>query len=214
MDLMKSKPVFGREHEFTRLVKILLTGPSQEREQAVKTAVETFETSPKLLTKNELRAILRIAITDSDNFVRDEATQAIGFYGTSKDSICLKDRQKDEDWVIRASAASALASMLGKKARRFLLPALSDENPVVRRYAVIALHDALGTDAIPILRLHYKTEEDESALFGYASAFAKEGDAEALVRLKEFAESTNRQLSSPAIESLKEIEEKAVNPLD
>ena len=194
------------QEDWSKLVLLSLSPHSEDRERAIHDAIALYRSAKSPLGRTSLRAILRVGLTDRDFSVRLIATDEIGTYGRASDALGLKDRLRDPEWPIRAGAASALASLLKRRARPMLLSALEDPDPIVRRYAAVALFDALGDEAISIVRAFYDRETDDLARVGMDSVLASAGHEDARQRLVRFSRSPYPSISSPAIKALQGLE--------
>ncbi|GEM_PF-6987003 len=187
------------------LTRRALGRDSQDREAAIQEAVHAYEAAPSRTGRTRLRAILRIGLADRDALARTLATEEIGNFGLAADALALRDRLDDAELMVRLSAVSSLGQLLGRRARRDLLVLLADEDPFARRYAAVALHDALGAEALPLVQKAYAVEDDELALSGMAYVLAANGDAAAIAQLIELADSPYPRVASPARSALERI---------
>jgi len=109
--------------------------------------------------------------------------------------------------MVRASAYSALAQIGGKRSAATIRAGLKDRDPIVRRYAAVALFDLLGCDAAPTIDEALVSERDDLALSGFYHVLAFCGNREAEEGLKKLSKDEFPSVSSPARSSLVELAE-------
>ncbi len=201
------KPISPQGTGWSESVAALFLRDSSSRDHALDGFLRSYEaggnTAP---SRSEIRGLLRIALSDPDFSVRLLATERIGEHGSPSDAFALRDRLRDEEWVIRATAVSSIGLLLKRRAKGTILKAMRDPDPVVRRYAAVALFDTLGAEAVPIVERALAEETDDLARVGMDGVLANAGFEDAKARLVAFSQSKSPKLSSPAINTLREIE--------
>lgn len=157
--------------------------------------------------RNERRIAMRIGCTDPDFSIRLAATEELGFIGKDVDAQCIRDRLEDDDGIIRATAASALGTLIETRAKRDLIEATKDPFPLVRRYAWVALWDVFGQAVSDDLRAAYAKEKSDIVLVSLDGIFASLGDEDSLAKIQAYAHHPDPHISSPAREALVKIDE-------
>ncbi len=114
---------------------LMATGNSACFNEATEVAVEHL---PKSMT----RALVRSLCHHSDYMIRDDAVELLADIGEDEDLWCLLVMSHDPHWIVRCSAAHALASRhLSEARKRIRSMATSDPNGIVRMWAYTALYD-------------------------------------------------------------------------
>ncbi len=112
----------------------------------------------------------------------------------------------DDEWeVVRASAVSGLARVVGRRAERDILRATEDRSWLVRRYAWVALYDAMDAASEDRLCEAAKVEKDEEVSVGIWSSLLNLGHPEARALIETYAASENPRLNQVAKASLVEL---------
>ena len=182
------------------LLSRILSPDDFEREEAV---LEASEASTKLVSRKVLRTIFRTAATDREKDVRDEAVMGLASVGTRDDAYAVIQCLDDPWEVVRASACSTIGTLLKKRARKYLVAALDDVEPVVRKYAAfqIAILDLSSTTQAR-LRRAWDEEVDDGPMVSVAFALAKLGDQRAIEKLYELAAGPNYHANNSSAECL------------
>ncbi|MFM9873761.1 MAG: HEAT repeat domain-containing protein [Fimbriimonadaceae bacterium] len=142
--------------------------------------------TPKL--RQEARLVARIMLCDSDSSNRDNAAGLLEDVGNGTDVCALKIACRDQEWVVRCSAYSALAVVGKKRQYRFLRDAaLGEENPIARRWAYVAAYDADSERAVPWLLEQWPLETEVAAEVGIVSCLAAVQIEGTVDRLREMA---------------------------
>lgn len=161
------------------------------------------------LTSRELREarlVARVMLSDSDWCDRSDAAELLGEVGNATDVYALKVACVDEEWAVRCSAYSALATVGKKRQFRFLRDcALSEDMPVPRRWAYVAAFDADEERAVLWLAERWSAEKDELAEVGLVGCLAQKGNEAAIHRLREFAASDDHPCFLLARQCLAEL---------
>jgi|GEM_PF-5177395 len=172
------------------------------------TAIEAFfvegDRSTFRRRRDVLRMLLRSLLSDPDFITRNEATECLGEIATRQDLRALKERTRDEEWLVRASAFSALSN-LGRQAAPAIRNGLADRHPAVRRYAIVALFDAIGHAVENEARHMLDREASTLTRVGIVGVLALCGDIEALEELEDYAQWDHEHYSSPAQGFLEDI---------
>jgi HEAT repeat protein len=164
-------------------------------------------------TKKELayfRVILRAATCDPAMPVRDLAVGLMMDFGKRGDQFCVIARCSDPEWMVRATAASTIGNAFPKYAKKHVIPMLRDVDPIVRRYAAVALWDAIGKECEEVIREELATDPVDLARIGLVGVLLRCGDLTFLPEMEGYAASPHRWLSGLAQETLKEIKDAEV----
>lgn len=146
---------------------------------------DTYERVPSSL-RSVLRLVARHLLFDNDETIRNDATEALGMYGTRADIFALKKACRDESWVVRCAAYSSLASVGGRRYFGILSKMARQENHGIgRKWAYVATFDADRDRAESFLLDAHKTEKLVEAEIGILSCLRDCRHEWATVRLKE-----------------------------
>ena len=125
--------------------------------------------APKVIEKNQIDLLREVTSDD----LRIKLAYEIGFLARSKKNICDEIGQllKDEKETVRRSAGFALG-LTGQKGEKVFLEAIRNNNPSVRRVAVLGASEARLTSAEAIESLFQCLESDEDDLVRSNAAYA------------------------------------------
>lgn len=181
---------------------------SRDAHERMEYADEIFENlNPRKPQDRKLaRLVARWLAFDSLEHNRWAALEILESFGTQDDIRVVKYLMTDPDPLVRASAASAIATLKHKSSERLLLSMLDDHNPYTRRYVYCGLSTLNNEKFLPLLTEKLQQDHDELATVAIYNALARSGDPSAIEKLKELAKSRDRHLSSPAQETLSELE--------
>ncbi len=175
------------------------------RERSLEQLVDAAERSRSKRARATARIIARALVTDANESVRLKATEALGEVGNRRDFHALQICSQDSRWEIRASAYSSMASAAGRVALTQIRTGLSDPNPIVRRYAAVALFDVSGCAAQNELKELSDRESNKAARVGILYGLSRCGDTVAAGELKALCSETDPHVSSAAAELLREL---------
>ena len=103
-------------------------------------AVETLTAFAGGARASAIHPHLTMAANDRDALVRSVAVEGLGRLRSQKSVPLLKRLLAcDPSWIVRASAAEALAEIADRRALSALVAALKDRSPPVRAYAAYAI---------------------------------------------------------------------------
>lgn len=127
---------------------------------------------------------LEVALDDSEDLVRSGAAAALGRLRYTPARSSLEHALlRDDDWVVRASAAEALGDLGDIQALDALALALTDEVEPVRGYAALSI-GLLGSEAqLPLIRSRLSVEEDAGTRGELLAAALRLGDEAAFEQL-------------------------------
>jgi HEAT repeat protein len=130
------------------------------------------------------------------------AVEALGQIGQRSDLQQLARMRSGEHWVVRASIYSAIAKLGRPLDLPLLQQGLTDRNPVVQRYAIVAIYDLIGCESVTILKPPFGKNKNAATRPAYINVFAKCGDTQALAELKKMAHSDDMRIAGYAQEAL------------
>lgn len=150
---------------------------------------------------------LAVALTlSSDWDVRDEAVQALGRVGTDADIEYVEPRLRDRHWVVRASAADALADIGAVAGFQLLRDRyLRERHADVRRYIATALARGPADMAQPALLEWEARESQGEALVGVLYGLVGLGRGGAFTRLLHLADGTGTHVTALALTAIREL---------
>ena len=175
-----------------------------EREAALRDAMSRASKS-RGEASQIARVVARALLSDPDESVRLAATEAIGICGRSSDLFALRERTNDPAWHIRASAFSSMATACGQSSIALIRRGLRDHNPIVRRYAAVALYDVAGASAVEELARMLNRESDLRARPGFLFAVASQGDDEGVRELGILSSHPDSHVASSAKRLLDQV---------
>jgi HEAT repeat protein len=149
---------------------------------------------------------IRAAVSDSNNLVRNVAVEALSEVGNRADFFRLSDRLSDSDWMVRASAASALSQCCGKRALKILMTVVrEDVDEVVRAYAAVGIGD-LG-DSTVLAELEQLLAHDPSgrARVGLVLAIATLGGQGYEEEVATLLKSDSHLVKGPMLDTIEEL---------
>lgn len=156
------------------------------------------------------RLVALAGLCDPCEGVRNKACEALYEIGSPRDAGAVSRMCKDESWLVRASAYSTLGRLSGKRYLKRIIGGMDDWDPVVRRYAAVAVADVLGTSSADVIGPYYTTEEYDLAKVGMAYGMALSGSFEALLFLTNARDTEDPWIHEPAKSSLTELAKRGI----
>jgi HEAT repeat protein len=183
----------------------LLGLPAKDLEDLLCRFADRFMETPTRNNRVSARIVARVAVCHRNATVRNLATETLGHVATVADHQALVDRTSDHSWIVRASAYSALAKITRTRRAGDLWKGLSDNNPVVRRYAAVALADVMGQSIVQRFEELLSHERDPRARVGLLLGVARSGNPVAVEELRALTRHEDPWVSSPAAKALTEM---------
>ena len=106
--------------------------------------------------------LLRFALADQDEDVRQAAVEALATLGGAGAAEALEIALRDQESWIREEAIEALEAIGGDRAAQSLVVALQDEDADLREQAVEALGELGGPTALQLLEYAWAADSDDA----------------------------------------------------
>jgi hypothetical protein len=157
-----------KKHDASEVVQLALSDSVEDRLDAFMVA-DSAELA-------YARVVAGLLVSDTEMLVRERALELLAVVGTADDEFRILTALKDASWVVRSTAISAAASVLGTAATKHIGRMLRDRQPIVRRDAAAALAELNATGWIPEIVRVCGTEKSARAKAGmlYALAYLAE----------------------------------------
>jgi HEAT repeat protein len=139
---------------------------------------------------------LIILLRDGDEGARQRAIAALGQLGDVRNLAPLIAALRDEKWPVHDGARKALMQ-IGKAAVEPLLAVLQDDDPFVRRRAVLALGEIRDVRALESLIAVLEGDETPLVRREAARALRRMDTPEAWAALREYEERASRAVTIP-----------------